>query len=347
MISVLISVALMAGEQRKKAFRSILMRLAVAGFSAGNVMMVSVSLYAGYFQGMERQYRIFFEAMSGLLSLPALFYSAIPFWEGARQAIRFRHPNMDLLISFGLSITFTYSVVALVTQSGAPYFDSVATLVFFLLIGRALEQVTRTQVSQLSERLLSLTPQFALRLGQGGEESTVSVEELEVGNRVRIRSGETVPTDGVVESGESEVDESALTGESQWRYVGAGDLVLAGSLNQNGSLVVQVQSTGGESLLQKMAALVEQASQQKTRLQRLADRIAGWFVWLILILAMGSFGFWTWWGTPPEGKSAWMIAVSVLIIACSCALSLATPTAILAAVQQATRRGWLVKINWT
>ncbi|MGK5092967.1 heavy metal translocating P-type ATPase [Deltaproteobacteria bacterium TL4] len=329
-------------KQRKHSSHQMLSRLAVAGFSAGNVMMLSVSLYAGYFKGISQEYKMLLESVSGLLTLPVVFYSAIPFWKGARSALKTRHPNMDLLIALGILITFGYSISALFLQTGEPYFDSCVMLVFFLLIGRALEHRTQTHVMNISERFIGMTPRFATRI-EGTQELTITQEAIQLGDHLRVRQGDRVPVDGTVFTGESEIDESALTGESRWRLVTTNDQIWGGTLNQNGVLVLSATAIGPQTLLNRIAKLVEQALQQKSHIQRLADRIASRFVWIVLFLAIGTWSWWLWNDSVPAGKSAWLIAVSVLIIACPCALGLATPTAIFAATGHALGKGWLIK----
>ncbi len=329
-------------QHRQNLLRQILLRLAVAGFCAGNIMLFSISLYAGYFSGMEEEYKFLFETISGVLSLPAMAYSAIPFWQGAWRAMQVRQPNMDFLIALGVGITFIYSVVTLVTKAGDTYFDSCAMIIFFLLIGRTLEHLTKTKVISITERLSSLSPKFATRLGDHNEETTVTLDEIETGDRLLVRPGDTVPVDGIVEEGETEIDESSLTGESQWRFVTAGETLLGGTANQSKAFVMVAQAVGQDTVLQRIVRLVEDASQHKPKIQRIADHVASWFVWVILFLALGTWMYWTWWGAT-ENKSAWLIAVSVIIIACPCALGLATPTAILAGTSIATRLGLLFK----
>ncbi len=329
--------------QRRRSLRNMLMRLAVAGFCAGNVMMMSISLYAGYFSGMAAEYKLLFESINGLLTLPAMLYSALPFWQGARNALKVRQPNMDLLIALGVGITFCYSVIMLFTRQGEPYFDSCVMLIFFLLIGRTLEHLTQSQVANITERLSGLTPRFAVKLEPDGQETLVSLNEVEIGNQLRVRPGDTIPVDGQVSSGIGEVDEASLTGESHWRSVQTGDTVWAGSLNQTGSFVLEAQAIGADSVLSRIVAMVENATQRKTKLQRMADQVAAWFVWVVLALTLGTWLWWMWGTVPPDGKTAWMIAVSVVIIACPCALGLATPTAILAATGRAVKQGWLIK----
>ncbi|MBF0236784.1 MAG: heavy metal translocating P-type ATPase [SAR324 cluster bacterium] len=328
-------------HQRQFILRSFLLKLAVAAFSAGNIMMLSFALYAGYFSGIEQEFKVFFEWISLVLSLPAICYSALPFWQGAWHAIRFRQPNMDFLIAAGISITFSSSVVILLTDpTQNTYFDSCVMIIFFLLIGRTLERLTRSQVVNLTERLLTLSPRFVTRLEQDGTQVVIPQQEVKHGDILFVREGEQLPVDGKVVTGESELDESAITGEPQWRYVKVNDTVIGGSTCRSGNISIKTTAVGHESLLHRIVDLVEKATARKTRLQSMADRLASKFVWMVLALTTGTWIFWTWNGTEAH---PWMIAVSVIIIACPCALGLATPAAILVAVGSAIRRGILVK----
>lgn len=328
-------------QKRQSAFRQMIINLAVAAFCAGNVMMLSVSLYTGYFSGIEDEYRFLFESLSGLLTIPIVTFSALPFWKGAWRAFKHRQPNMDLLVSIGISVTFIASTVALMTGA-TTYFDSCAMIVFFLLISRTLEHLTKTKVASITERLTQLTPQFVSKLDENDQETNIPVEDVQVQDRLLIREGDVVPVDGVVQSGQAEIDDSVLTGESQWRFVTAKAKVLGGSQNRSGSFIMETSAIGEETVLNRVVRLVEDATRKKTKIQTAADRVASWFVWAILALTMGTWAYWGWVGTP-ELQPAWLIAVSVVIIACPCALSLATPTAILAGTGIATQKGMLVK----
>lgn len=330
-------------KRQNRLKRSMLIRLSVAGFCAGNIMMLSISLYSGYFSGMQAEFKHFFQYISALLSLPAVFYSAVPFWSGALTSIKSRYPNMDLLISLGILTTFSYSVIILLTGGGETYFDSCTMLIFFLLISRTLEGLTRSRVIHIGEQLSGLTPQFVVRLDEDGVESTVSTDELVLNDRLRIKPGDSIPVDGSICYGEGEIDESALTGENRWRYVRPDDRVLSGTINRMGSFVMKTEKLGQDSALQRIITLVDQVNDKKTNLQRLADRVAARFVWVVIGLSLATFAYWSWFADQPLALSPWLIAVSVIIIACPCALGLATPMTILAATALAFKRRILVK----
>jgi Cu2+-exporting ATPase len=327
---------------RRQVRRSML-RLGVAGFGAGNVMMYSVGLYAGHFYGIEADFEQLFRWLSALLAVPVVFYSGWPFLQGAWGGLRNRRFNMDSLISLGVLITMAYSLVALLAFPGSEtYFDSAVMIVFFLLIGRALEAMARSRAGSVTEGLMGLQVKMATRLEADGER-TVPIEAVVPGDRLLVRPGDAVPTDGTVLEGESELDESALTGEARPRAVQAGDALLGGTLNVEAPLVIEAQRVGADTVLARICTLVEQAQSRKPPLQRLADRIASYFVSVILLLAAGTFAWWEWLAPGAAPQSAWITAIAVLIIACPCALGLATPVAVLAGSALAARRGILVK----
>jgi Cu+-exporting ATPase len=191
--------------------------------------------------------------------------------------------------------------------------------------------------------LLRLTPQFVVRLNRDGSESTISTDELIISDRIRIKPGDNIPVDGRICQGSGEVDESALTGENQWRFAGINDNVLSGTINQIGSFVMKAEKVGPDSTLQRIVSLVDQVNDRKTKLQRMADRIAARFVWVVLFLSLATFVYWNWIAAQPLDMSPWLIAVSVIIIACPCALGLATPMTIMAATALAFKRRMLIK----
>ena len=184
--------------------------------------------------------------------------------------------------------------------------------IFFLLIGRTLEQLSKSRVMDLTERLSGLAPSFARRLKTDGTEQQVGLEELREGDQIRVHPGEVIPADGTIINGETEIDESALTGESQRRHVVPGSMVHGGTTNPLNAFEMQVLKVGRETLLGQIVLLVEQASESKTRVQLLADQVASWFVWVVLGLALLTWIYWNW--TVPGGHSAWLAAASGLIL---------------------------------
>jgi P-type Cu2+ transporter len=327
----------------RRHMRRSLLRLGVAGFGAGNVMMLSVGLYAGHFYGIEADFAQLFRWLTAAVCLPVVAFSGWPFLHGAWGGLRGRRFNMDSLISLGLLISLGYSLVALLAFPGSEtYFDSAVMIVFFLLIGRALEAMARSRAGNVTEGLTGLQARTALRL-EGGVERSVPIQAVVPGDLLRVRPGDAVPTDGTVAEGHSELDEAALTGESRPRAVQPGDALLGGTLNLTAPLLLEAQRVGSDTVLARICRLVEQAQGAKPPVQRLADRIASWFVSVILALAAGTFVLWQWLLPAAAPQSAWITAIAVLIIACPCALGLATPVAVLAGSALAARRGILVK----
>jgi len=327
----------------RRDLRRAILRLGVAGFGAGNVMMFSVALYAGHFYGIEAGFRDLFQWITAALAVPVVFFAGLPFLRGAWGGLRGRRFNMDSLISLGILVTFIYSWVALLGGSGAEtYFDSVVMIVFFLLIGRTLETMARSRAGNVTEGLMGLQVKWATRLDEGLE-LTVPIGEVRAGDRLLVRPGDAVPTDGAVAEGESALDESALTGEPAPRAVGPGDGLLGGTVNLAAPLVMTAGGEGTDTVLARICRLVERAQHSKPPLQRLADRVASHFVAAILVLAAATFVYWEWFAAAAGPQAAWITAIAVLIVACPCALGLATPVAVLAGSAQAARRGILVK----
>ncbi|NWF37264.1 heavy metal translocating P-type ATPase [Mariprofundus sp. KV] len=320
--------------------RSLLFRMAFAGFGAMNIMWISIALYAGDFSGIDEQHKQFFQLVSFFIATPVLLYSGWPFFRSALLGLKQWRLTMDLPISIGSLSTYAYSCWVLLQTSGEVYFDTVVTFLFVILIGRYLEGLSKRNASSAALRLLELQPRLATRLldGHGGEER-ISVRKLQIGDRVLVRPGEKVPADGVVLSGESYVDESMLSGESRPLHKEKGASVVAGSINVDGSLTVEVSLIGADTTLARIVALVEEAQGSKAAVQQLADRIVPWFVATTLGLALITFLYWL----RGDFDSALLAAVSVLIITCPCALGLATPMGIAVGVGAGAKRGVLVR----
>lgn len=325
-------------QTHKKRDRDLLVRLAVAGFGAGNLMLIAIALYAGYFQGMEERFKEFFQWVSFIVAAPVVAYSGKPFFQGAWTGLKAGRLGMDLPIALGATVTFGYSAWATITGRGEVYFDSVSMFLFFLLIGRYLESASRKKAAGATERLLALEPKTA-RVIRDGEETEVPVREVVAGDRVAVGPGERIPVDGVIEEGAASVDESMLTGESLPAVRSVNDKVFGGALNVDGAFVMEAQRVGEEAAWARIVRLVEMAQAARTPIQTLADRIASRFVLVILLMAAGTFVYWYDAGI----ETALLNTVSLLIITCPCALGLATPAAVVTATGAAARRGVLVK----
>lgn len=318
--------------------RQLLRRLGVAGALGMQVMMVAIALYAGDWYGIDDGFRRVFSWLSLALTAPVLLYSARPFFGGALRDLRNRRLGMDVPISLGVGIAFAGSVHATVSGQGPVYYDSVVMFVFFLLLARYLELMARRRGAQLSEALVHPVPAMATRFDARGNAHVLPVAELEIGDRVLVRPGEQIPTDGRVLEGRASVDEALLTGESRALPKGVGDEVIGGSMNLDSPLQIVVERTGADSTLARILDLVERAREGRPRMALLADRVASYFVAAVLICAGAAAAYW--WQSAPE---RWLpVTVAMLVVTCPCALSLATPTAIAAATSALTRRALII-----
>jgi Cu2+-exporting ATPase len=316
-----------------------LKRVGVAGLFGMQVMMIAVAVYAGDYYGMDDEFRLLFYWLNLALTIPVLLYSAEPFFQSAWRDLKLGRAGMDVPVSLGIALAFAGSVWITVTgdiQSHV-YYDSVCMFTFLLLLGRYFELMARHKGAQASESLVQMAPAMATRLKAGGEEELIPVVELAPGDTVLIRPGDSIPADGVIIAGRSSVDESLLTGESLPLLRQAGQSLSAGTINRESPLQMKVEKVGADTLLSHILRLLERAQAEKPRITEVADHIAAWFVAGVLLLALSVALFW--WLHPPADWFA--ITLSVLVVTCPCALSLATPTALTAATGTLTRYGLL------
>lgn len=325
-----------AAERQK---RSDLIRFGTAVFLSMQLMGYSLALYAGFFQGMADDARSLLQWLSGAVATPVVFYCGWPFLAGAMRALRNRQPGMDLLIALGILASWSYSVVALFTGAEV-YFDTAAMIVTLILLGRLLEAAARRRAGAGIDRLLQLAPQKAT-LVEDGTARTVASTGLKPGDVVLVAPGDRFPADGAVIEGCSDIDRAAVTGEATPVTCRPGDRVEAGTANLSHTLHVRVLTSAGDSYIARIAALVEQAQSRRAPIQNLADRVAAWFVPAVLLLAAGTFVYWL--AATSLPSTALVNAVSVLVIACPCALGLATPAAILVASGSAAASGILFR----
>ena len=325
-------------EAVQKKERSVaLRRLAVAGLGAMQVMMLAVAMYAGDYSGMDEKLHGFMRWVSLLLTLPVILYSAQSFFVSAWRDLRRLQFGMDVPVSLAITGAFSASVWHTLLGAGEVYFDSVCMFAFFLLASRFLEQGARHKAGQAAEALVKLLPAVATRIVDGRHEE-VAVADLVPGDTVMVRPGDTVPADGAVLVGESSVDESLLTGESLPRAKAPGDPLTGGSVNVESPLVFRVDKVGEDTLVSGIVRLLDRAQTEKPRIALLADRVAGWFVFGLLVIAGGVAGWWL----LTDPSRAFTITLSVLVVTCPCALSLATPAAVTAATGALTRLGLLI-----
>ncbi|MCP4392300.1 MAG: cadmium-translocating P-type ATPase [Gammaproteobacteria bacterium] len=327
-------------EMHRRQRRQQQRRLAVAGLFGMQVMMLSISLYAGAWSGMERDFEQFFRWLSLGLTLPVLLYPAIPFFQAAWRDLKRLRVAMDLPVSLAILVAFASSAVATFSGQGEVYFDSVVMFVFFLSASRYFESMARQRCAASVEKLVQSMPLMTTRLGVAGDtEEAVAAATLAIGDRVLIRPGETVPADGEIENGQSAIDESLLSGESLPLARGPGERLLGGSINVTNPLQMRVDAIGADTVIAEIQRTIERAQADKPPMARLADRVAAHFISIVLLIVAAVALFW-WWQDP----SRWFeIALSVLIVSCPCALSLATPTAISATLGRMQAAGLLVK----
>ncbi len=288
------------------------------------------------------------------LAAPVVLWAGRPFFERCVQSIRNRSPNMWTLIGIGVAAAFGYSAVATLAPQWFPdsfrehgrvgvYFEAAAVIVSLTLLGQLLELRARSKTSAAIKALLGLAPKTARRLREDGGEEDVPLEHVHVGDRLRVRPGEKVPVDGVVVEGRSNLDESMLTGEPMPVEKSPGDTVIGATLNGTGSLVIRAEKVGSGTMLAQIVQLVAQAQRSRAPMQRMADRVSYGFVLAVLAVAVLTFFGWGLFGPQPSWTYAVLNAVSVLIIACPCALGLATPMSIMVATGRAARVGVLFR----
>jgi len=345
------AIAGMHEEEMNVQQRDLLLRFGTAAFFSMQLMLYSVALYAGYFQGIGEKTRLAFQLISLGLATPILFYSGMPFIRGAVRGVRQLSFNMDVLIVTGAGSAYIYSIYQIIS-GGEVYFDTAAMIITLILLGRYIEIGAKGRSTEVITRLLSLNPKEAVVIRERGTEVrnretdarvyvTVPVSSIRAGDLVQIRPGERVPLDGVVTEGASEVDESMLTGEAKPVHKGPGNDLFCGTQNLYGSLIFSVRRTGEDTVLSRIISTVENAQARRAPVQALADRIVGYFVPAVILMSCATFIFWLIYGrllTP-----AVMNAVSVLVIACPCALGLATPLAVLIGTTKGASRGILIK----
>ena len=290
-----------------------------------------------------------------VLATPVVLWAGWPFFERGVASVRSGHLNMFTLIALGTGAAYLYSLVAtfapglfpagfrMMGGAVAVYYEAAAVITVLVLLGQVLELRARDQTGGAIRALLNLAPKTARRLRDGGDDEEVPLGEVQVGDRLRVRPGDGMPVDGVILDGRSAVDESMVTGESMPAAKGPGDRVVGGTMNGTGALVVRAEAVGAGSVLSRIVAMVSEAQRSRAPIQRLADTVAGWFVPVVLAIAVAAFVGWAIWGPAPALSYGLIAAVSVVIIACPCALGLATPMSIMVAVGKGAGAGVLIK----
>ncbi|WP_424361598.1 heavy metal translocating P-type ATPase [Methylocystis parvus] len=301
--------------------RWLLRCLAIAGFAAMNIMLLSVGVWFGV--DIEPSTRDLFHGVSALIALPAAAFAGQPFFKSAFAALRAGRLNMDVPISLGVLLALGMSVYETLTHAEHAYFDSATMLLTFLLLGRFLDHAMRRKTRAVAANLAALRAPLACRLSADGAETLTPLAKIAPGDIVRVRPGERLPVDGIVATGASQLDESLITGETKRRGVASGDLVYAGSLNYDGALTIRVEAASGATLLDDIERLLEKATNARSRYVRLADRVSRLYAPMVHLAALSTALFWMWRGA--TFHDALITAICVLIITCPCALALAVP----------------------
>lgn len=329
-----------AQQQAEATQRTLLIRFGTAAFLSMQLMGYSFALYAGYFQGIDPTTHHLIQLFAALVTTPVVFYSGFPFLAGAWHSLKNMVSNMDLLISLGVLVAYFYSLWALIA-GGEVYFDTAAMIVTLILLGRLLENAARHLAGNGIDRLLRLSPDLATRLSKDRESEQVASGELRPGDRILVLPGQRFPVDGIVNSGTTEVDEAIVTGEATPVLRQPGTPIIAGSLNLTSAVQVKVTRQVSDSFVARIARMVEDAQSRKAPIQSLADRLAANFVPLVILCALLTGLYW--FAYSHDLNAAILNGVAVLVVACPCALGLATPTAVLVATGTAAAQGLLFR----
>ncbi|TEW53695.1 cadmium-translocating P-type ATPase [Psychromonas sp. RZ22] len=322
--------------------KSYLRRLGLAGLATMQVMMFAIALYADFFSGMEEEFIHYFRWVSFIIATPVLLYSAQPFYANAWRNIRNKTLGMDIPISIALLGAYTASGYATIVGRGEVYFESVAMFTFLLLLGRLLELRARRKASETSSNLLRLLPSMATLIDVTNDVSThqlIPAKTLVAGQKILVKPGETIAVDGKIIDGQSNIEESMLTGEHLPVFKQAQDSVYAGTVNISSVLTIEVVNVGNNTLIADIIQLQNNAQQNKPRIEVMADTVSRYFVAALLVIATLTYIGWS----IIDADQAFWITLSVLVATCPCALSLATPTALTCATAQLNKQGILIK----
>lgn len=318
--------------------KSYLRRLGLAGIATMQVMMFAIALYAELFTGMEEEFIHYFRWVSFLLATPVLLYSAQPFYINAWRNIRNRTLGMDIPVSIALLGAYIASSYATIMSTGEVYFEAISMFTFLLLLGRLLELRARRKASETSSNLLRLLPSMATLIEQD-KESLIPAKTLSIGQIILVKAGETIPVDGTIITGISNIEESMLTGEHLPVHKERNDPVFAGTVNVTSPLTIRVEKLAQHSLIADIIHLQDSAQQNKPRIEVVADLVSRYFVGALLIIALCTYIGWY----IIDPSQAFWITLSVLVATCPCALSLATPTALTCATANLNKQGILIK----
>jgi len=315
-------------------------RILVAVFGSMNIMWLAIAHYAGYFSGIQQSFKDILNVAEFVLATPVLFYSGWIFFRGAYYGYKNNIVNMDTLVASGALSAYIYSIYAMISQRGEVYFDSVVMIITFVLVGKYLEVLSKKHAVDTLDGIMGSTP-TEVTLIDAGIKSLVSVENVVIGDIIELKPGEKVVIDGEVTWGQGSFDESSLTGENEPLFKKQGDPVLSGSICLDSVLHYSASKDASNSMLTSIVNLLEESITKKPRIEQLANKVSGYFSTIILIIALLTFIGWYFWADSFE--HALIVGISVIVIACPCALGLATPMATLVGISIAAKRGILFK----
>ena len=327
-------------ERANKTKKEYYSRILMGVFGTMNIMWIAIAQYAGYFTGMERRFKDILNVAEFLLATPVLFYSGWIFFRGAYYGFKNKLINMDTLVSAGALSAYLYSIYAMVTQTGEVYFDSVVMIITFVLVGKYLEVLSKKHAVDTLDSIMGSMP-TEVTVVHDNEKSLVSVENVQVGDIIELKPGEKVVIDGKIVSGEGSFDESSLSGESIPVYKQVGDDIKSGSILLDSVVRYEATHSANDSLISSIVSLLEDAITKKPSIEKLADKVSGYFSFVIFSLAILTFI--GWYIYSKDFEHSLIIAISVIVIACPCALGLATPMSTLVGISIAAKRGLLFK----
>ncbi len=327
-------------ERATKTRKDYYSRILVAVFGTMNIMWIAIAHYAGYFTGMQQNFKDILNVAEFILATPVLFYSGWVFFRGAYYGFKNKIVNMDTLVASGALSAYIYSIYAMTTQRGEVYFDSVVMIITFVLVGKYLEVLSKKHAVDTLDSLMGSTPTEVMTL-KDGIKSLVSIENIQIGDIIELKPGEKVVIDGVVTSGQGSFDESSLTGENEPLYKQNSDAILSGSICLDSVIHYEASKDVSSSLLTSIVNLLEESITKKPHIEQLANTISGYFSNIILLIALLTLAGWYFWNGSFE--TALIVGISVIVIACPCALGLATPMATLVGISIAAKRGILFK----
>jgi Cu+-exporting ATPase len=316
-------------------------RILVGVFATMNIMWIAIAQYTGYFTGMDKSHKNILNVAEFVLATPTLFYSGWIFFRGSYYGLKNKFINMDVLVSTGATLAYIYSVYAMVTQTGEVYFDSVTMIITFVLVGKYLEILSKKRAVDTLDTIIGTTPTEAMVVDKEGK-SLKAVEVIEPGERIELKPGDKVVIDGVVSKGSAMVDLSALTGESEPVLKNVGDEILSGSIVIDSVIEYKTTKRAKDSMLHNIIELLNDAVTKKPHIEQLANKVSGYFSVTILSIAVVTFLGWYFVANIGFEHSL-IIAISVIVIACPCALGLATPMATLVGISRAAKEGILFK----